>query len=189
VGYIAAGIAIWLGLLWAGVHPTLAGVILGFLIPAKPAPGAPAHAAAPSTRFERALHPWVAYGVMPIFALANAGIRFQGLPLDALEPRRLVAGVAIALLLGKPLGIVLTTLASTRLRLADLPHGMDRGGVLLVGCLGGIGFTMSLFIAGLAFDDRTLLEAAKLGILLGSASAALLGLAVGLVTLRRRPAA
>lgn len=189
VGYAVAGVALWLGLLWSGVHPTLAGVILGFLIPARPAPDAPVHAAPLGTRLERALHPWVAYGVMPIFALANAGIRFRGLPLDALASRRLIAGVAIALLLGKPLGIALATLASARLRLADLPRGMDRGGVLLVGCLGGIGFTMSLFIAGLAFDDGTLLEAAKLGILLGSASAALLGLAVGLVTLRGRPAA
>jgi NhaA family Na+:H+ antiporter len=188
-GYVAAGIVIWVGLLWGGIHPTLAGVILGFLIPATPAVGRSPQSPSLCRRFERALHPWVAYGVMPVFALANAGIPFRGMPLDALELRKLVAGVAVALLLGKPLGIVLATLAASRLRLGELPRGMDRRGVLLVGCLGGIGFTMSIFIAGLAFTDAALLAAAKLGILIGSAAAALLGLAVGLLTRRRHPAA
>jgi Na+:H+ antiporter, NhaA family len=179
----AAGIAIWYGLLRSGVHPTLAGVVLAFLIPGAPAPGA-THRLAPCERLERALHPWVAYGVMPLFALANAGIAFRGIALDAAEPRRLVLGIALALLVGKPLGIALAALASSGVRRGALPRGLRRGGILLVGSLGGIGFTMSIFIAGLAFEAEPLLGAAKLGILVGSACAALLGLAVGHLMLR-----
>lgn len=187
--HVVAGLAIWLGLLQGGVHPTLAGVILALVVPVTAAPGTAPHSPAPAARLESALHPWVAYGIMPLFALANAGIRFDGLALDARQPVMLAAGVAAGLFAGKPLGIVLTTLISARLRLGQLPRGVEHGGLLLVGSLGGIGFTLCIFIAGLAFEDGPLLEAAKLGILAGSASAALLGLAVGRLMLRREAAA
>lgn len=200
--YAAAGVVIWAGLNWSGVHPTLAGVILGLLVPATPGPAGGPGAEAPCVRLERALHPWVAYAVMPLFAFANAGIDFHGMALGAPQSRWLIAAIAVALLAGKPLGIMLAGRAAarasstvrTRARAARpspsdaLPRGIDHGGLTLVGCLGGIGFTMSLFIAGLAFDDEPLLAAAKLGILVGSASSAVLGLVIGRMILRRHPA-
>lgn len=183
--YAAAGIIMWLGLLHGGVHPTLAGVILGFLIPVTPASRAPPRSESPSVRLGETLHPWVAYGVMPIFALANAGIRFDGLRLSDPAQVMTVVGIAVSLVLGKPLGIGLAALGGLRLRLCELPRGVTLKGVGLAGCLGGIGFTMSIFIAGLAFGDDALLAAAKLGILAGSAGAALCGITVGRLVFRR----
>jgi Na+:H+ antiporter, NhaA family len=174
--YGAAGVVLWTGLLYAGVHPALAGVILGFLIPSSPAPDAPAESAA--SRLERALHPWVAYAIMPLFALSNAGVDLHGIAWKSGLQARLVVGVALGLACGKPIGILLATLAAVKLRLSELPRGVTARGVMLVGCLGGIGFTMSIFIADLAFAEP-LRAAAKLGTLVGSACAALLGLALG----------
>lgn len=182
--YTAAGVAIWIGLLRGGVHPTLAGVIIGLLVPVtRAAPNRPSA----SLRLSQALHPWVAYGIMPAFAFANAGIDFQGISFAAGPQTMLVAGVACALVVGKPLGIVLTALGALRLRLVTLPRGVTARGILTVGCLGGIGFTMSIFIAGLAFTDAALLAAAKLGILIGSACAAAVGISIGRALLPGHP--
>ncbi len=172
----AAGVVIWIGLLRGGVHPTLAGVILGLLVPITASSAATPEAVSPATRLANVLHPWVAFGVMPLFALANAGIDFRDVALQGSGQAMLVIGIAVSLVLGKPLGIVLAALACLKLRLCALPPGVTLKGVLLVGCLGGIGFTMSIFIAGLAFGDAGLLPAAKLGVLVGSASAALVGI-------------
>lgn len=133
----------------------------------------------PVIRVQAALHPWVSYGIMPLFALANAGVSFNGVDLSAQQPLHVFFGVAIALVLGKPLGIVLVTLLMIKLRLGQLPAGVSWGGIVLVGLLGGIGFTMSIFIAMLGFTDESLLSAAKLGVLAGSLTAALLGLGWG----------
>ncbi|MGH8327466.1 MAG: Na+/H+ antiporter NhaA, partial [Steroidobacteraceae bacterium] len=182
--YTAAGVAIWIGLLRGGVHPTLAGVIVGLLIPVtRAAPNRPSA----SLRLSQALHPWVAYGIMPAFALANAGIGFRGISLVAGPQAMLSLGIGCALVIGKPLGIVLTALGALRLRLCALPRGVTTRGILTVGCLGGIGFTMSIFIAGLAFTDAALLAAAKLGILAGSACAAVVGISIGRALLGKPP--
>ncbi len=187
--YVAAGVVIWIGLLRSGVHPTLAGVILGFLVPVSDSRSAPPQSVSLSVRLSNALHPWVAYGIMPIFALANAGIDFHGLALDGAAQSTLAAGIAASLVLGKPLGITLATFACLRLDLCALPRGVTMKGILLVGCLGGIGFTLSIFVAGLAFADEALLRAAKLGILLGSAAAALTAVSVSRLLLPRSRAA
>ncbi len=184
--YAAAGAAIWLGLLRGGIHPTLAGVILAFLIPPAARPDPERRPSSPCVRLQRVLHPWVAYGVMPLFALANAGIDFRGLALSAAMQDRLVVGIACALVLGKPVGIALGALGCLKLRLGALPSGTSGRGILLIGCLGGIGFTMSIFIAALAFTDERLLLAAKLGILVGSGCSAALALALGRSVLRTR---
>ncbi|MGD9945716.1 MAG: Na+/H+ antiporter NhaA [Burkholderiaceae bacterium] len=139
----------------------------------------------PVVRVQMALHPWVAFGVMPLFALANAGVAMNGLDLSATGPQWVMAGVALALVLGKPLGVVGVSWLMVRLGWCRLPPGVSWGGVYLVGLLAGIGFTMSIFIAMLAFDDAGLLAAAKLGVLMGSALAAALGLAWGSVYVRR----
>jgi NhaA family Na+:H+ antiporter len=133
----------------------------------------------PVVRVQTALHPWVAFGIMPLFALANAGVSMDGIDLSAAGPQWVMAGVGLALVLGKPLGVVGVSWLMVRLGWCSLPPGVSWGGIVLIGLLAGVGFTMSIFIAMLAFDSETLLGAAKLGVLAGSLVAALLGLAWG----------
>ncbi|WP_298016935.1 Na+/H+ antiporter NhaA [uncultured Castellaniella sp.] len=138
----------------------------------------------PVVRVQTALHPWVAFGIMPLFALANAGVSMDGIDLSATGPQWVMAGVGLALVLGKPLGVVGVSWLMVRLGWCRLPPGVSWGGIVLIGLLAGVGFTMSIFIAMLAFDSEVLLGAAKLGVLAGSLVAALLGLAWG--TMYRR---
>jgi Na+:H+ antiporter, NhaA family len=139
----------------------------------------------PVVRVQAALHPWVAYGVMPLFALANAGVTLPDQSIAAIVAEPIVIGVALGLVLGKPIGIIAVSALATRLRLGELPDGLDWRGVLVVGCLGGVGFTMSIFIATLAFGSPQMLSAAKLGVLIASASAAIVGLTIGAALFRR----
>lgn len=139
----------------------------------------------PVIRVQMALHPWVAFGVMPLFALANAGVSLGGIDMSASGPQWVMGGVALALVAGKPLGVIGMSWLMVRLGWCRLPPGVSWGGVCLIGLLAGIGFTMSIFIAMLAFDDEALLGAAKLGVLTGSLVAAMLGLAWGVVYRRR----
>lgn len=141
-------------------------------------------AATPLQRLEKALHPLVAFGVMPLFALANAGVELPVDPLGALTSP-VALGVGTGLLLGKPLGICLTVLLLMRLGVGRPGAGITRGHLLGMGFLAGIGFTMSLFVNELAFADPGMREAAKLGILLAS----LLAGTVGFLLLRRLPRA
>ncbi len=182
--YCIPGIITWAGLLISGAHPALAGVVLGLMTPVI----APVNRdlPAPVTRVQQALHPWAAFLIMPLFALANAGVGIAGTDLAATGSLAVLSGVAIALVIGKPLGVFAASWLMVRSGLGRLPVGVTWAGILLIGLLGGIGFTMSVFIAMLAFDDATLLAAAKLGILLGSAVAALLGLAWGWMSMRRQ---
>lgn len=141
----------------------------------------------PVVRVQAALHPWVAFAVMPIFALANAGVAFGGGTAPAEGASWVLGGIGVALVAGKPLGVVAASWVLVKLGWCRLPAGVSWGGVVLVGLLAGIGFTMAIFIAMLAFDDAALLAAAKLGVLGGSLVAALLGLAWGWFFLRRAP--
>lgn len=131
-------------------------------------------AQSPLQRFENTLHPWTVYGIMPLFALANAGVSI-GADFSSMIEEPLALGVALGLLVGKPLGIMLFSVVAVRLGLAVLPSRVRWVHVLGAGCLAGIGFTMSLFIANLAMDDIELLEVAKVSILVGSLLAAVLG--------------
>lgn len=135
----------------------------------------------PVFRLPAMLHPWVAFGVMPIFALANAGVQFGGIDLAATGPHTVFWGVLLALVLGKPLGVFLATFLAVKSGVSPLPEGINWRGVLLVGVLAGIGFTMAIFVGGLAFSDAALLSAAKLGILAASATAAIVGLVYGFI--------
>ncbi len=174
--YVVPGAVLWLGLLQTGAHPTLAGVVLGLMTPVLPVR---MRGQAPVIRVQMALHPWVAYGVMPLFALANAGVTLDGVDLGTGSAQTVTLGVVLALVLGKPLGVVGASWLAVRLGLCQLPGGVTWSGVGLVGLLAGIGFTMSIFIATLAFDNAQLLGAAKLGVLLASLLAAVLGLSWG----------
>lgn len=178
--YVIPGALVWGGLLLTGVHPTLAGVVLGLLTPVLPGHlrGYSSNSEPPVVRVQSALHPWVAFGVMPLFALANAGVSLGGGSSTG-HGQWIVGGVAIALIIGKPLGVVGTSWLAVRLGWCRLPPGLSWSGVGLAGLLAGIGFTMAIFIATLAFPDETAVEAAKLGVLLGSAVSVLLALGWG----------
>lgn len=173
--YILPGAIVWFGLLKTGVHPTLAGVILGLMTPVT----AHGTTAPPVERVQAGLHHWVAYGIMPLFALANAGVNLQGVNLDDGLSRHVVLGVMVALVVGKPLGVMLACVTLVKLNICRLPDGVTWAGVGLVGLLAGIGFTMSIFIAALAFADPALLSAAKLSVLAASFVAAVIGLIWG----------
>ncbi|EKT55428.1 Na+/H+ antiporter NhaA [Providencia burhodogranariea] len=169
--YLIIGLILWACILKSGVHATLAGVIVGFLIPLHGTNGTK-----PSEELEHVLHPWVAYMILPIFAFANSGVQLGGVTFDGLMST-LPLGVAAGLLFGKPLGIFLFSWVSVKLGVAKLPESMNLKQVFAVSVLCGIGFTMSIFITGLAFDglDDSYSTYSRLGILIGSTSAAFLG--------------
>jgi NhaA family Na+:H+ antiporter len=141
----------------------------------------------PLERLERALHPRVGFAIMPLFALANAGVDFGGGVLSDALGSTLTWAVVVGLLVGKPVGIAGATWLGLRLRIGALPDGVAFRHVIGAGALGGIGFTVSIFIAGLAFEEGPMVNDAKVGIFLGSIGSGLLG-AVLLVTLARRRA-
>lgn len=140
----------------------------------------------PVVRVQAALHPWVAFGIMPLFAFANAGVSMNGVNLADPVPFWVMVGIALALVFGKTIGVVSASLLAVKSGLCRLPQDANWGGVVLVGLLAGIGFTMSIFIAMLAFSDANLLASAKLGVLVGSTTAALLGLGWGSLYARHR---
>ena len=129
------------------------------------------------------LHPWVAFGIMPLFALANAGVPLAREPLAA-DAWTVATGVALGLFVGKPVGILLVSALTLRLGLGTLPAGLSFRHLLVLGLVAGIGFTMALFVAQLAFADAQLLAAAKIGVLAASLGAGVVGLVVGRVLLR-----
>jgi NhaA family Na+:H+ antiporter len=135
-------------------------------------------AVSPVERLEHALHRSVAFGIMPLFALANAGVAFDSVSFAG-DATSVFLGVALGLIIGKPLGIFLLSWIAVRLGIASLPRNVTWAGVGVVGLVGGIGFTMALFIAQLAFPRGVLLDAAKLGVVAASIAAAVLGLAAG----------
>jgi NhaA family Na+:H+ antiporter len=226
LAYVAPGIVLWAGLLVAGIHPTIAGVILGLLTPAEPWYGeqgfldtvskavdqfrarvgakhdehdllaplaqiaeARREAVAPVVRLEAALHPWVAFVIMPLFALANAGVNLGGVSLGDPAAKGILVGVVLGLVVGKPIGIIVACTLAVWVGLAARPRGVTFRGLVVVGVVAGIGFTMAIFVAGLAFPDPGMLGAAKLAVLVASAAAGVLALLVGRLLLPAAPAA
>ena len=214
--YIAPAVLLWTGMYRAGVHPTLAGVILGLLTPVRSWYGpsrfaettqhhladlvgtadrhvmhvrltaienARREAVSPAERLQHLLHPWVAFAIMPLFALANAGVPIGGADLSG-DGWYVFAGIVAGLAAGKTIGIYLASTLAGAVGIATRPADVTHKGVLLVGMVGGIGFTMSLFVAQLAFPPGPLLDTAKLAILVGSAVAMVAGLLFGALTLR-----
>ncbi len=176
--YLLVGAGVWFAVLQSGIHATLAGVAIAFCIPLARTRGTPEDRETPLIRLEHALSPLVAFLIVPIFGLANAGVDLRGLGLAALAAP-LPLGVIAGLVIGKPLGVFGAMAAMCRFGGADLPAGADWRQLGGIACLCGIGFTMSLFIAALAFGEGTPQDsAAKLGILAGSLLSALLGAAV-----------
>jgi len=175
--YLLLGALLWVCVLKSGVHATLAGVVTGLMIPhVDPHDDVDDEIEhSPLETLERALHPWVAYAILPLFAFANAGLALGGVRAgDMLSA--LPAGIALGLVLGKPVGIVGAAVLMRATGLARFPQGMDLRAMLGLGMLCGIGFTMSLFIGGLAFARQPQAYAESvLGVLGGSLVAAVLG--------------
>jgi Na+:H+ antiporter, NhaA family len=215
LAYVPPGILAWAGIYMTGIHPTIAGVIVGLITPVRAWLGpegfafgirttlsglestsAGAHAThglgealdhvrvlrreamSPADSLIRSLHPWVAFGIMPIFALANAGVTISADSIDEAS-WRVIIGVGVGLVLGKPIGVLLACGLTLRSGVATVPRGIDARHLIVLGVVAGVGFTMALFIAQLAFSDPKLLAAAKLGILAASAGAAVIGLGLG----------
>jgi NhaA family Na+:H+ antiporter len=216
--YLVLGMVIWLGFLESGIHPTVAGVILGMMTPARPLIengvlsrvidrvwyGETVHESAPKQqaktirkvgyaaresvsplhRLENLLHPWVAYVIMPLFALSNAGVVFEGAAIQ----NSVASSVAVGLMVGKPVGILLISFAAVRLRITSLPLGVSWSMLAGGACLAGIGFTMALFLNTLTFpvDQYASQEAAgKIGTLAGSTVSAVIGIGFILFATRR----
>ena len=189
--YLLLGLVLWGLVLASGVHATLAGVVTGLMIPHYDRDNAIDDAVeySPLETLEHALHPWVAYAILPLFAFANAGLTLGGLRMDDLLTP-LPAGIVLGLVLGKPLGIVGAALLMRATGLARFPEGMDLRAMLGLGLLCGIGFTMSLFIASLAFAGQPAHYAeGVLGVLGASVVAALLGTGWLALVLPRAPRA
>ncbi|EKO3463158.1 Na+/H+ antiporter NhaA [Vibrio fluvialis] len=170
--YLIVGLILWVAVLKSGVHATLAGVVIGFAIPLKGNKGE--HS--PLKHLEHALHPYVAFGILPLFAFANAGIPLEGVSFSSLAST-LPLGVALGLLIGKPLGIFSFSVIAVKAGVAKLPEGINFKHIFAVSVLCGIGFTMSIFISSLAFGSANVDydTYARLGILMGSTTAAILG--------------
>ncbi len=188
--YFVLGVPLWVAVLKSGVHATLAGVVLAFFIPLRlPADRAtPTPPVSPLRQLEGALHPWVAFGVLPLFALANAGVSLRGLAADdLLQPVPL--GIVAGLFLGKQVGIMAASWLAVRLRLATLADGLRWPHLYGVSLLCGVGFTMSIFIATLAFarSGTSYGGLDRLGILTGSLIAGVTGYAVLRAVLGRHP--
>jgi len=175
--YLLLGVLLWVCVLKSGVHATLAGVATGLMIPhvdpRNTVPDEVEHS--PLEHLEHALHPWVAYAILPLFAFANAGLALGALSIDSLR-QALPLGIFAGLVLGKPVGIVGAALVMRALGVR-FPQGMDLRAMLGLGVLCGIGFTMSLFIASLAYQDALRYDEAVLGVLGASVVSALLGYA------------
>jgi NhaA family Na+:H+ antiporter len=188
--YLLLGVVLWVCVLKSGVHATLAGVVTGLMIPhvnrRNDLDDATEHS--PLETLEHALHPWVAYGILPLFAFVNAGLVLGGLGMDdLLSP--LPLGIALGLVLGKPVGIVSAAVLMRATGFARYPRGMDFKAMLGLGLLCGIGFTMSLFIGSLAFaQDGLRYTESVIGVLVASTVSAVLGYAWLRVVLKPRPA-
>ena len=213
LAYVPPAVVAWAGVYITGVHPTIAGVLVGVLTPvrtwlgtegfitgvrsqlvelsAPEAQGMSNHdwaeslrridllrreAMSPAERLIQMLHPWVAFGIMPAFALANAGVRMTG---DHAFNATVMTAVALGLIMGKPIGVFCAAWLAVRSGVGALPRGIGNRHLLVLGLVAGVGFTMALFIAQLAFRDEALLASGKLGILCASAIAGLAALGLG----------
>jgi NhaA family Na+:H+ antiporter len=184
IPYLIAGVLLWVAVAMSGIHPTIAGVALALLAPA----GREDNRIEPSERLEELLHPIASFVIVPLFALANAGIALSGSLLPDRAAAGVAAGIALGLVVGKLVGIAGASLLAIKFRIATVPEGVTTRHLIGGAALAGIGFTVSLFITELAFADPSLTQAAKIGVLGGSAAAAVIGSLI-LVTGRNRGSA
>lgn len=172
--YVALGVFVWLCVLKSGVHATLAGVITALTIPLSNGAEEPDDHSSPALWLQHTLHPWVTFGVLPLFALANAGVSFSGFSLNSLGAT-IPLGIILGLVIGKPIGVFTFSWIAIKTGVADRPDGATWTQILGIGVLAGIGFTMSLFIGMLAFPDSENGAAIRLGVLAASIVAGVMG--------------
>lgn len=178
--YMLVGMVLWVVMYKSGISPTIGGVIVAACVPLKDKEGhSPLHEA------EHSFRPWVLFGIMPVFAFANAGISLEGASAYLTHP--ITLGAAFGLALGKPLGIGLLTYLGAMIMKAKKPGNLTQ--IIGVGCIAGVGFTMSLFVGSLAFADEALATPVRLGVYAGSIFSALLGLAILAYALPKRVSA
>ncbi|WP_218813879.1 Na+/H+ antiporter NhaA [Rickettsiella endosymbiont of Dermanyssus gallinae] len=168
--YLLFALPLWLFILKSGVHATIAGVLFGLTIPLRNSKQQPSLL----NKLERQLHPWIAYAILPVFAFANAGLSFTGLHWKTLA-HPLPLGIIAGLFLGKQLGILSASWLAVKAKWAKLPHKANWQHIYGTALICGIGFTMSLFIANLAFSDGETSSLVRLGVLSGSALSGILG--------------
>jgi NhaA family Na+:H+ antiporter len=215
LAYVAPSLVAWAGIYSSGIHPTIAGVVVGMMTPVRAWLGphgfvtgvqselesmtqgdpnslsphdlgealrhvniARREAVSPAESLIEALHPWVAFAIMPIFALANAGVAISSGSFDAAS-WEVATGVFVGLVAGKPIGVLLACWLTLRLGIGTLPVGITSRHLVVLGVVAGIGFTMALFVAQLGFSDDRLLAAAKLGVLVASGVAGVLSIVLG----------
>ena len=171
IPYFLLGAILWICVLKSGVHATLAGVLTAMFVPIATGEERPLE------RLEHGLHPWVAFLILPIFAFANAGVSFSDVGIDALVSP-LSLGIAAGLVIGKQIGIFGACWLAAKTGLASIPEEVTWRHLYGLACLAGIGFTMSLFIGGLAFTDPAQIGAVKVGVLMGSLVSATIGMTV-----------
>ena len=200
VPYLVLGAALWLATYASGVHATIAGVVLGLLTPARRLMAASVarewandledepsaedmqamtrlarHSVSPAERIAHVLHPWSSFLIVPLFALANAGVPIRGDAFEGAGAAAVTGGVMLGLVVGKTLGITGAAWLGIRLGIARLPEGANWKMMFGIAAIAGIGFTVSLFVAELAYTDGSLRDAAKLGVLAASTVAAIIG--------------
>jgi NhaA family Na+:H+ antiporter len=221
--YVVVGFLFWAAVLSSGVHPTIAGVILGLLAPINPKfrPEDLADSAAPllrnfqsqissrdkssaeatlteldrllrgtdsiAERLERTVHPWVCFLVLPLFALASAGVALSTQPLKLAFSSPIALGILLGLVVGKMVGITAFSFLAVKLKIAEMAGGLTWAGIAGVGILAGVGFTVALFISGLSFEDEAILATAKIAVLAASISAASVGYLYLRSTLKEKP--
>jgi len=169
--YVVTGLFVWICVLKSGVHATLAGVAIAFAIPLR-AQDEDGHS--PLIHLEHTLHPWVSYGILPLFAFANAGVSLAGLSMSSLlEPVPL--GIAAGLFVGKQIGVFGMTFAAVKFGISSMPEGTTWPQFYGIALLTGIGFTMSLFIGTLAFEDPSYAPGVRMGVITGSILSAVAG--------------
>ena len=209
--YVVLGVVCWLATFQSGVHATIAGVVFGLLAPARPiAPSALARqwsldlsddptpdelralavianeSVSPAERLEHVLHPVTSFVIVPVFALANAGVELRTDAFGTPGAAAVAAGVAAGLVVGKVVGVFGATWLAVRFRVGSLPSGSTWAGIAGVAAIAGMGFTVSIFVTGLAFQSPALADAAKLAVLAATTVAAVLG--VGILSRLRTPA-
>jgi len=176
--FVGLGALVWLAIDESSVHPAIAGVVLGLLAPTEPSRHPRARSrevVSPLARLERTLLPWTSFVIIPLFALANVGVRLSREQVVAASTSRVTLGVLLGLVVGKVVGISGATALTVAMRVARLPTGVRPAHLFGASAVAGIGFTVSLFMAELAFDDELLITDAKVGILAASILAGSLG--------------
>ena len=181
--YVLAAFTVWFCMYKTGVHPTLAGVILGLMTPNIVRKESGLEDAEDGTVsviewLEHKFHPISTFFVVPVFAFANTGVEITADSIERAAQSLIAWGIFFGLVIGKPLGILLASLTAARIKVAELPEGVSTSSILATGSAAGIGFTVAIFIANLAFDDAQTQDIAVLAVIVASVVSALLSIAL-----------